>query len=186
MSPIVDSALTFENAIAGTSAPQAVIDTLVLVDVEYLSFDGLLHRGQIVVHTAAAADVCAVFQELRERSFPIEKVIPVVAYDWDDEASMADNNSSAFNYRRILETDRLSNHSFGLALDINPRLNPFISRSKKIYPKGAVYDPNVPGTFRAGDDAVRAFVNRGWYWGGAWQSVVDWQHFERTSLALKR
>lgn len=186
MEPVVDSALTFDEAIAGTSAPQTVIDTLALVDVQYLSFDGLLHRGQILVHKAAAPDVREAFEELYRLSFPIEKVIPVVAYNWDDEASMADNNSSAFNYRLILETDRLSNHSFGLALDINPRLNPFISRSKNMYPAGAVYDPNVPGTFRAGDAAVRVFINRGWYWGGAWQSVVDWQHFERTSLALKR
>ncbi len=186
MDIIVDSALTFDEAIAGTKAPQEVVDTLSLVDVEYVSFDGLLHRGQIVVHKNAADDVRDAFKELLDLSFPIEKVVPIVAYGWDDEASMADNNSSAFNYRLIMETDRLSNHSFGLALDINPRLNPYISYSKAIYPKGAVYDPTLPGTLRADTDAVRAFTKRGWYWGGNWQNVVDWQHFERSALVLKR
>lgn len=186
MEIIIDSSLSFDDAIAGTTAPQEIIDTLALIDVRYVSFDGLTHQGQLVVHKAAAPEAREAFEALHSLSFPILKAVPVVAYGWDDEASMADNNSSAFNYRTILETDRLSNHSFGLAIDINPLLNPYTSRSKKVYPEGAVYDPGEPGTFVPGSDAVRAFLSRGWYWGGSWESVVDWQHFERTALALKR
>lgn len=39
---------------------------------------------------------------------------------------MSDNNTSAFNYRTIAGTDRLSKHGQGLAVDINPRYNPCV------------------------------------------------------------
>lgn len=37
----------------------------------------------------------------------------------NDNKSMSANNTSAFNYRVISGTKKLSNHSYGLAIDIN-------------------------------------------------------------------
>jgi hypothetical protein len=174
--PIIDSAMSFEEAIAGTGAPDEVRRALSLIAVRYLSFDGALHEGQIVVHESLAADIRIAFGELRARSFPIAKAIPIVHYDWDDEASMQDNNSSAFNYRPIAGTDRLSNHALGRALDINTFLNPYV-RGEIVAPKGATYDPAHPGAVTPEIAAI--FKSRGWRWGGDWTDRKDWQHFEK-------
>ena len=65
--------------------------------------------------------------------YPIQRMSLVDDYDGDDETSMSANNTSAFNYRRITGSSRLSKHSQGLALDINPKINPCISyRNGKI------------------------------------------------------
>ena len=177
--PISDSDYGFlEHAIEGTSAPKSITDALELIDVEYLSFDGLRHRGQIVMHADLANEVRHIFTELLAIGFPIEKVAPIAAYGWDDERSMRDNNSSGFNYRLILDTDQLSNHSFGRALDLNPALNPYI-KDKIAFPSGAVHDPAVPGTISAGSRVVRIFEEKGWKWGSEYDDRIDYQHFAK-------
>ena len=77
---------------------------------------------------------------------------------------MADNNSSAFNYRLVYGTNHVSNHSFGLAIDINPRQNPYIAIDGKIFPEGAEYNIKMPGTLVAGDKVVSLFESKGWEW----------------------
>ncbi len=47
---IVDSGITFEEAIAGTEAPKSILDELVLLDVLYKSVDNKLHQGQILTN----------------------------------------------------------------------------------------------------------------------------------------
>lgn len=175
--PIIDSAMTFEQALWGSLAPREVLSHLALIDVEYVGNDARLHRGQVVVHEDAADDIASVFAALATARFPIEKAIPIAAYGWDDDASMADNNTSAFNYRHIVGTERLSNHSFGLAIDINPRLNPYMRADGTVMPAGATYDPSVAGTVSGA--VAELFLERGWEWGGHWTDRKDWQHFER-------
>jgi len=174
----VDSSLTFDEAIAGTTAPQEIVDTLALVDVEHLSFDGYVHRGQLLVHQDLAEETVQIFSELLLLSFPILKVIPIVSFSWDDNASMAANNSSAFNYRKVFGTDTLSNHSYGRAIDINPFFNPYEQSDGRIVPEGSVHDLSRPGTFVPEGDAVRVFTSHGWDWGGFW-TRKDWQHFAK-------
>lgn len=91
---------------------------------------------------------------------------------------MQDNNTSAFNYRKIEGTKTLSKHSTGKAIDINPFLNPQIKRGKTI-PKGAVYNEKTAGTILKESWLVREFTKRGWQWGGNWKSSKDYQHFEK-------
>jgi len=178
MEVIIDSARSLPSALSGSSAPQDVLDTLALVDIAYISFDGKMHQGQLVVHKDLASEVRDIFAELLRFRFPIEKVVPIVAYDWDDDVSMADNNSSAFNYRKIFRTDRLSKHSHGYAIDLNPALNPQELKDGLTLPAGFLRDPSKPGTFLADSPAVHAFTSRGWDWGGNWQHK-DWQHFQK-------
>lgn len=179
MEPIVDSALTREEALSGTRAPEEIRATLALVSIPYRSFDGHLHQGQLLIHQDLVEEVRDIFRDLLALSFPIAKVIPLSRYGWDDEASMQDNNSSAFNYRTIACTDRLSNHARGLAIDINPLLNPYTQHDGKIVPEGARHDPSVPGTLVAGSPAVEVFTQRGWDWGGLWTDAPDFQHFAK-------
>lgn len=176
---VIDSKMTFEEAIKGTKAPKELIDNLRLVDVEYIGFDHKLHRGQLVVHKEAEQDIKDIFKIILEEKFPVNKVIPIVKYNWSDDASMADDNTSAFNYRNIAGTNRLSNHSFGRAIDINPFENPAVYKDGSISPKGARYSDKNKGTLTRTSNIYKAFLEKGWRWGGDWSSFKDYQHFDK-------
>ncbi|MBI5326530.1 MAG: M15 family metallopeptidase [Ignavibacteriae bacterium] len=176
---IIDSQLTFEEAIKGTKAPKDVIENLVLLDVVYYSTDDKLHRGQLVIHKDTKADIESIFRLMLQNKFPVGKVIPIVKYKWSDDASMEDNNTSAFNYRNIAGTDRLSNHSFGKAIDINPFFNPVVHKDGSRNPEKAKYDTTKAGTFYQSHYIVQEFLKRGWRWGGIFSSYADNHHFDK-------
>ncbi len=179
---IIDSRMTRAEAIhrsASPAAPPAVLNRQALVTVHYLGFDGRLHEGQVVIDERLVSDIREVFRIARRSGFPIQSAVPVAAFGWDDDRSMAANNTSGFNYRTVPGTRRLSRHAFGFAIDINPRQNPFI-RNGKIRPPGARYDPNQPGTLTPDGPIVRAFRRLGWTWGGDWRTIKDYQHFQKT------
>lgn len=173
-----DCAYTLDEALAGTEAPHDVYSELRLIPVMYHGFDGHEHRGQLVLHRELIDDVLSIFEELFSREFPLQSVIPIVAFGWDDTLSMIANNSSAFNYRTISGTGRLSSHALGRAIDINPVQNPCVTE-QKVAPRGATYDPGVAGTVT--EEVANLFRMRGWVWGGDWTSLRDWQHFEKRS-----
>lgn len=178
LSGYIEAVPALEEALRGKEIPHEIRTTLALVTVPYISFADQPLQGRIIVHQAVAQEVLDIFQELFDLRFPIEKIIPVAHYEWNDDASMEDNNSSAFNYRVIHGTSELSNHSYGLAIDINPRMNPYCARDGSILPPNAIHDFAKTGTLVPGSAAVRAFTSRGWEWGGDWQRK-DWQHFEK-------
>jgi hypothetical protein len=174
----VDSNISLQEALKGKDAPPEITGSLVIVDVEYYSFDGLLHRGQLVVHKELEKDLKEIFEIIKEKKFPVEKVIPINKYNWDDDLSMQDNNSSAFNYRLVAGTNKLSNHASGRAVDINPLINPMIKYGKSS-PEGAVYNPKAKGTITSKSFIVKEFLKRGWEWGGNWKNYKDYQHFDK-------
>ena len=176
---IVDSRLSFPAAIAGTMAPRAIIEALCLLDVRYFSFDGKLHQGQLVVPRRLQKELAEIFTVIRATGFPVAKVVPIVQYGWLDEASMADNNTSAFNYRLVAGVNRLSRHAAGQAIDINPGQNPVIYSDGVSLPPGAVYDPQTPGTFNPDSPLMHEFLVRGWQWGGDFPGLKDYHHWEK-------
>jgi peptidoglycan LD-endopeptidase CwlK len=175
LEPDPPSLFTREEALVGSAAPPEILAQMALVEVDFLNFEGEVETGQLVVHESLADEVREIFGELLELRFPIEKIVPIVAYDWSDDDSMADNNTSAFNYRRAI-TGSMSHHAYGRAIDINPRLNPFVIGGR-VLPPNARYDTQKPGTIVDGP-VVRAFEKRGWRWGGRFKNK-DWQHFEK-------
>lgn len=177
---IVDSDLDFPQAIDGTSAPQEILDNLCLIDIRYFGFDGHRHRGQLVVHRDLAAELQELFTLMEQWRFPVAGAAPIVRFGWSDEASMAADNSSAFNYRFIARTIRFSRHALGRAVDINPRENPAIYPDGRIAPEGAVWQPDKPGTFTEDHPVVEAFLEKGWHWGGHFTHIWDYHHFEKT------
>jgi peptidoglycan L-alanyl-D-glutamate endopeptidase CwlK len=176
---IVDSDFSFSDAIAGTNAPLEIVDRLSMVDVCYHSFDGMRHQGQIILDCSLEDDIYEIFSLIEKLKFPIGKVIPIVAYSWQDHDSMAANNSSGFNFRVIEGTTKLSLHSFGRALDINPVQNPVIYTHGFIAPEGAVYDQHKLGAFTVANPIVQEFLKRGWHWGGNFEQPKDYHHFEK-------
>ncbi|MDG4663832.1 M15 family metallopeptidase [Mycobacterium sp. 236(2023)] len=161
----------------------AAPEELTRVDLDYWGFDGQTHRGRLVINQDLTDRVIDVFAQLYELRYPIEKMVTVDNYPGaDDELSMRDNNTSAFNCRGIPGSDSWSLHAYGRAIDINPKLNPYIPRNGRYEPANA--GPWVdrtrtePGMLHDGDDVVGAFTARGWEWGGHWRTPLDYQHVE--------
>jgi len=159
------------------------IDDLACLKVSHWGFDGKVHIGELVVHKKVASEVLEIFKELFEKKFPIERIRRIEAYKGDDDDSMADNNTSAFNCRKIKGSKtKLSKHSYGLAIDINPLINPYIKNGKVLPREGVKYldrKKSVPGIIVKGGSCYSAFIKRGWQWGGQWKSMKDYQHFEK-------
>lgn len=162
------------------------LEELRYVKVLYWGFDEESHEGELIVNKAIAEDITEIFQELYEIKYPIEQMVLVDEYDADDEASMAANNTSAFNYRMIAGTDRLSKHSYGYAIDINPLYNPYvrvIEGKTMITPEnGEQYaDRSLQCEYyiKADDPCYQAFITRGFTWGGEWENHKDYQHFQK-------
>lgn len=152
------------------------------VELNHIGFDGRTHVGQLVVNQDRVPQVIAVFEELYRIRYPIEKIRTVELYPGaEDELSMRDNNTSAFNCRDIPGTGRWSYHAYGRAIDINPLINPYIDNGDLQPQNAAPYLDRTrsdPGMLHEGDPAVRAFTDRGWQWGGRWTDPIDYQHFE--------
>jgi hypothetical protein len=176
-----------EEALAQNPAfpcPREILDRQVFVEVDFYDFDGDIAEGVIVVDRDLASEVNELFEAIFADGFPIAAAIPIadLQFEWDDDRSMAANNTSGFNYRPMIDVGanvgRLSSHALGRAIDINPLLNPYI-KGEVIKPESAVYDPSRPGTIMADSFIVKFLKERGWTWGGDWTSLKDYQHFEK-------
>jgi len=165
-------------------------ERLSLVRFSYFGFDDKIHdNGEIVVLDAVADRVLRIFAVLRERKFPIAKARPIDFYSGDDEASMADDNTSGFNDRTIPDTTAISLHAYGLAIDLNPVENPFVTRKDATFtfdpPAGAdnfnriIHRPGKPDRRGVAEMVVDVFADNGFSnWGGTWNSPIDFQHFD--------
>lgn len=170
-------------------APLDILQNIVSLPVSYITFEGLVRSGVIEVHKVLEDDVRLFFELALEIKFPIEQVVRSSdpSYGWDDSKLVAGNASSGFNYRLIKGTDRPSLHGVGQAVDINPRLNPYIRYDSNgmvsVDPDGAIYDPAQPGVLSADHPLVTFMRDRGWEWGGDWTKEsgrIDYQHFQKT------
>lgn len=157
------------------------------LQLSYVGFDGGTHTGELVVAAPYARDVVVVFRKLYEARWPIRRMRLVDAYGGDDDRSMAADNTSGFNCRKVKGSQKWSDHAFGAAIDLNPVQNPYLTGSS-VTPPGsrrfATLDRAagalVPGgTIRSDDVVVRAFSAIGWEWGGSW-AEPDFQHFSAT------
>ncbi|OON96720.1 MAG: hypothetical protein ATN36_05095 [Epulopiscium sp. Nele67-Bin005] len=156
-------------------------ENLSLVTVTYINYNDEIKVGDLVVHKELANEVAEIFQEIYEAKFPIANIDLVDKFDADDNLSMINNNTSAFNYRMVSGTNTLSNHSFGRSIDINPLINPHVINGVAYPTEGTAYidrTVDAKGLIREGDVVYNAFISRGWSWGGHWQNP-DYQHFEK-------
>jgi hypothetical protein len=161
------------------------------VTFQHVDFQGQTNTGKIVVLDAVAKYVENIFKDLYERGFPIHKADPIENYQGNDTSSMDDNNTSAYNSRAIVEGSNWSMHAYGVAIDINPQQNPFVSFTTEggatILPAAAAKTAVNRLNFRPGkvartglaEDIVDVFANNGFIaWGGYWDFPIDYQHFQ--------
>lgn len=170
--------------------PRVGCDRLKLVKFAYVDFDGRLHAdGEVVVMDAAAKHVLSLFNSLRRLHFPIAKAVLMNRYDGNDNASMDDNNTSAFNDREITSGGLPSLHAYGLAIDVNPIQNPYVTRSGATLTfnpaSGVEYAnrlndrPGKKNREGMAESAVETFAENGFLiWGGYWDDPIDYQHFQ--------
>lgn len=167
-----------------TSDCPVALDDLVWIDLVHWGFDAKVHDGAIVVARSEGENIVGVFARLFDIRYPIESVLPIgdlpVGIEDDDPDY---NNTSALHCRRATGSSRWSEHARGLAIDINPLLNPFITPNI-LWPADSerYLDRSLgePGMIEAGDEVVAAFEEHGWLWGGYWDSIKDYQHFSVT------
>lgn len=180
----------FQSSIEGVTAAQLGSswregcpvgpDRLRALNLSHWGYDGAIRTGRLIVHADHAQRIVAVFRDIYAARFPIQRMVPVDAYGGDDQASMRDNNTSGFNCRYVAGTSSWSEHAYGLAVDVNPLVNPYVKGSTVDPPEGAPYadrSRNDPGMIHDDDAVVRAFAAQGWRWGGYWSSGKDYQHF---------
>lgn len=156
-----------------------------LGDLRYLTltfrgFDGAAHTGELVVAASEARGVVGVFRTLFRAGFPIEEMRLPGTADLEAAPTGDGNNTAGLVCRAARGQTRWSAHAYGLAVDLNPFQNPYTSGDLVLPELASAYldrDRVRPGMVRPDDVAVRAFARIGWSWGGAWQSLQDYQHF---------
>lgn len=145
--------------------------------------DGSRRRGVLIVHREVVGDVATLVRAAHGTRFPIAQARPVDDFGGDDDASMAADNSSAFNCRRVAGTTTWSQHAYGTAVDLNPVRNPSVRDGRVDPPTGAAYTDRSdvrPGMLVEGGAVVDAVDRLGWGWGGRWASGPDHQHVSRS------
>jgi hypothetical protein len=166
-------------------------ERLRLLTVQHIDFDGQEKIGEIIVLDVCAEAVISIFEALYKRRFPIHQIKLMHYYNGEDHAAVTDNNTSCYIDRSVVgNSQKKSLHAYGVAIDINPVQNPFVTMDKE---KGiASYEPKA-GIKQANrrlerlgkeprkgmaEEVVDLFAANGFYWwGGYWNSPIDYQHF---------
>ena len=162
-------------------------DELRYLHLLHYTIDGSIKLGEMICHKDVAKDLINIFRQLYEAKYPIERMQLIDDYNADDITSMNHNNTTCFNYRAVAGSKKLSNHSMGKAVDINPLYNPYVKRrsdgSYKISPETGRKYPERTRNFKykidKDDLAYRLFTKYGFRWGGNYRSLKDYQHFEK-------
>lgn len=155
------------------------------LQVSHWGFDHAVHRGELVVNVRAVDPVVRALRSLFEVGFPLVRMQLIDPRGGGDSAARAAEGTAAFNCRPATGRPGVwSQHSYGLAIDVNPVQNPYVGRSGAVEPVAArAYldrSRREPGMIHADDVVVRAFAAVGWGWGGHWTSIKDYQHFSAT------
>jgi hypothetical protein len=180
---ISDSTL---NRMTGNSYPEGCevsIRDLRYLIIPHYDGKGAVRIGELVCHQDVADEFMYLFKELFRNKFPIERMELIDNFGGDDVKSMESNNTSAFNYRVISGTGKLSRHAFGMAIDINPLYNPCV-RDERINPESGKYyaDRNRLNkyTLLKGDLVYKILHDKfGFSWGGDFEKCKDYQHYEK-------
>lgn len=183
---ITDDVKTRINGLSYKSDCTVPYEDLRYVSVLYEDFNGETQIGEIICNKAIAQDLVEIFYELYLNHYQIDKIRLVDEYDADDDLSCAANNTSCFNFRKVYGSNNLSKHAMGLAIDINPFQNPYVTYPdgvERISPPGsepyADRNSGLPHMITEDDLCYQLFTAHGFTWGGHWRTLKDYQHFQK-------
>jgi D-alanyl-D-alanine carboxypeptidase len=166
------------------------LDGLRLLHFNYWGFGGNLLRGPMVVNASVAEDVLWVFHQLYDARFPIKRVAlstPFHPKAFAQHRRINSNRSvtASFNCRPVVTAlgpgGDFSQHAYGLAIDLNPLQNPYVTSDGFVRNRAA--EPytdrsrHLEGMIHEGDVVFRSFAAIGWEWGGNWSGDQDYMHF---------
>lgn len=162
------------------------LDQLRFLHVLYYDFNDEIKDGELICNKQIADDLLEIFSTLYDNAYQIDKIQLIDVYDADDDLSCADDNTACFNYRVVAGSTTLSKHALGMAIDINPFYNPYVTYpdgKERISPAGSeVYadrSNDNPHMIRKGDLCYQLFIDHGFTWGGEWKALKDYQHFQK-------
>ena len=175
--------------ITGVSYPPGCgvsYDDLRYLQLSYVDFNGQTQLGEMICNKAVASDLVQIFSELFHAGYQIDKMRLIEEYGADDDLSCADDNTSCFNYRVVAGSTNLSKHALGVAVDLNPFYNPYVTYPNgkiRISPPGseayADRSADFPHKIDENDLAYKLFTQHGFTWGGHWKTLKDYQHFQK-------
>jgi poly-gamma-glutamate synthesis protein (capsule biosynthesis protein) len=179
---LTDAERTAMTGVSWHEGCPVALDDLRVVRFAHKTDAGGEATGELIVHAEVAEAVLTVMQALHAADFPLAGVRPVRHYAGDDDKSMAADNTSGFNCRRVSGSSRWSEHSYGRAIDVNPLRNPWVRGSAVAPPAGRdwVTRDGRPGMIMPDGPVVKAFASIGWKWGGNWTNSKDYQHFSES------
>jgi len=169
------------------------LDGLRLLHFNYWGFGGNLLRGPMVVNATVAEDVLWVFRQLYDARFPIKRVdlstpFHPEAFAQHRRIDSKRSVTASFNCRPVVTAlgpgADYSQHSYGLAIDLNPLQNPYVTTDGFVRNRAA--EPytdrsrHLEGMIHEGDVVFRSFAAIGWSWGGNWSGDKDYMHFSLT------
>lgn len=175
---------------------EITLNDLIYIKFLHFDFNDNVKVGEIIVNKKIKERIINILKELFYNKYQINSFRLVDSYfDSDDEErynidlkSVKYDNSYSFFYRKIYKTDKLSNHAYGLAVDINPKENPYLPfRDGKLdysnLTEEDIYylenrDKNIPHVITHDDLVYKLFIKNGFTWGGDWINTKDYQHFE--------
>lgn len=147
----------------------------VMTSISFKKYDG---NGKTVnasqeCHVAVAQSAKAVFDELYKQKVLLPQ-------------------NGGYNWRNMNNRNKknppMSNHAFGVAIDLNPTWNPYFTggfpKTQLYQPRGAYKPGNSPSSLSFGKDhpVPRTFAKYGWVWGARYtagdSAIPDYMHFE--------
>lgn len=192
VSEIDDNIFAYINGRSYIENEQIHREDLRYLKVLHYNYDHRMQVGEIIVNASIAEDVRNIFYELFEQEYEIESMRLIDKF-WtgnsvdSDTNSIENNNTSAFNYRVVPGTKKLSNHAAGYAVDVNPLQNPYVKYNQDgelahYYKDMEQYMDRESGKTHMithEDICYQIFTKYGFAWGGDWKSLKDYQHFEK-------
>jgi len=152
-----------------------------VLTLSYRGFDGRRHTGRIVVNAGATRPLAGVFRRLYALHFPIRRT-GIEPKGSDTTASFSCREAVPSPCTKGTGTGSWSMHAYGLAVDLNPRENPYVGCGQSRDPATRpFFDRTRHRKGMVTGKAVAAFASVGWGWGGAWVGdTKDHMHFSST------
>ncbi|MBQ7833035.1 MAG: M15 family metallopeptidase [Lachnospiraceae bacterium] len=157
----------------------------------HYNFNHELQVGELIVAADLQSDFIGIFTELFVAEYEIQSMyLPDNYWTGDptstDSASIDVNNTSCFMYRPATGSGKLSKHSYGRAIDINPQQNPYVSYTSgsPVWSHENANDyidrtTGLPHVITEEDICYQIFIKYGFTWGGSWANIKDYQHFQK-------
>jgi hypothetical protein len=165
-------------------------DDLRLLTVTHRDFQGRARQGQLIVNERAARPLSRVFRKLYGLRFPVRHMRLSDFYGPRSGRPHDGDVTASFECRQAVPspctggtgTGSWSMHAYGLAVDLNPRENPYVGCGQSRDPTAQSYrDRSRRRRGMVGSRTVAAFASAGWGWGGSWAgNTKDYMHFSST------